>query len=853
MHDIPPFANLARIESSVLCELLEEYGTGPWTAAYEHRWQRHSETWNAVHAALQAAANGQQPARPAVGRVAPPAWLPALARERIATLGRTWRQDGGFADVRLLERLGLLALEADDDYVLALVGGLGNRRGEASRAGQLRADPGLLERLWRVFEVEGGGEISLANIDKFSPPAASWQVTFRELVADGSLDRERVLGSCLQALQRDFGSYRAGWFSALYASLEPTPEEASRHQENYRALLRSQVTATVSLGALCLRKVSAAGALDDDALQALGPGLLARTKGAALDIVRVLDGIRLRRPDLRQALAGIAAAGLGHPHADVQRATVRLLTSLGAVSVAQDAAAELAPSVQRQLGKKPAAAPMPSAPHELPTAPPPLIACTGTDLLDRAAGLLEDASDPLELELVLAGLARLDQPAALKPLAKRARQVLQRGPREGVTTGWLCGHVARLLLVANGEANAPLPAPTARTGFLVGRLALVEAVLSGQRAPTTLLATPTTPGGYLEPGQLLRRIAASTGPPQTEDLAAALLRLATEGRAEALTVISGSDEAALVLRHALGGPRPGRPGILRGGIEVRSPALWVAASRARAPRDDDPVLLQAGLTKAGQGIPVRANLTAKARPFTWRDRRGEHQAQHWEFTINVQNAASAIDPQQPTLAIDSAEHSLPGADLEDWIGWLVATTPHDLEPALTDLIWPVLHGGHGYGVTHDATRALFALGRHPGPLGKLGQLALAAGMTADRADHRVLAVDAAVGFASTGRLIASDLAAAMSQLAASAQITRWAAALTSLAQAHPGIFVTDLLAILMPTLEADHRGVHALVEVLLEETIGQDGKITDPALRTWLGNLTGTGRGARAARQLLAL
>lgn len=49
------------------------------------------------------------------------------------------------------------------------------------------------------------------------------------------------------------------------------------------------------------------------------------------------------------------------------------------------------------------------------------------DVLDRTAALLENADDPLEVELVLAGLAALTEPSALRPLVKRAASV-QHGP-----------------------------------------------------------------------------------------------------------------------------------------------------------------------------------------------------------------------------------------------------------------------------------------------------------------------------------------------------------------------------------------------------------------------------------------
>ena len=66
--------------------------------------------------------------------------------------------------------------------------------------------------VWRFFEVEGGGEDSLAIHDKFvSSDQESWADRLKRYSDDGKLDRQRLLDASLDALERDFGQYRAGW------------------------------------------------------------------------------------------------------------------------------------------------------------------------------------------------------------------------------------------------------------------------------------------------------------------------------------------------------------------------------------------------------------------------------------------------------------------------------------------------------------------------------------------------------------------------------------------------------------------------------------------------------------------
>jgi len=847
--ELPRFDVLSNVDHRVLRGLLAEYGTPSWKASYEDDWRRYTATWTAVYEALHAAAAGGSPAELATKA---PTWLDALVRERISHVGRVRQYVDVFSGVRLLERLGLVTLEPDEAYVLALVGGFGDRNGHPSRAEQLRADPELLSRLWRVFEVEGGGEISLTNVDKFS--SISWQTTFVELVADGTLDRSRVLLSCLDALQRDFSAYRAAWFSALYAALEPTLAESSGHQTRYRALLRSSVTATVSMAARRLRALSTAAMLDDGELAELRPGVHARTKSAALDMLHIVDDIRGRRPDLHSVLADVTGSALEHPNADVQRAAVRLLTKLGARALAEQAAADLAPSVQRDLGHQ---RPEPTSQSVATAAfvPTSVAPVAKGDVLARTAGLLEDSSDPLEVELVLASLAGIRDPSVLRPLAKRAAALIDRGQREGVGAEWLGGHIARLILLADGQRPAPQPVRSARMRFLVSRLDLVGQILAGALAPRVLLATPTSSVGWLDPDELLRRLAVSHAEPQTEDMVAALLRLAPEGRSEAHTRVRRDDHLGAVIRHALGAPPPERAlRISHGRRGLVTQSLWVAASRARAPHGVDSALMAEGLVLAGQGRPVHAEMAATSEPFVWNDRRGSHRALRWTFSLHVADSAREEHPLQPTVAVSSAHApwTFYYEDLEDWAGWLMLTYPHDAEAALTELFWPVVREAQGDGVEHDSERVLSAIAAHPGRVGTLGALTLAAGLAADRAENRVLAVDAILIHVAAGRLSADVLAQAMASLAGFCQAGRWAASLSQLAEASGDSFVNTVLTLLLPRLALELRGVHALLELLLEDTLRR-GSRPDGALRSWLEGFSGGSRAARAARQLCAL
>ena len=809
-------------DRTVLNGLVEERATAAWTATYEHSWQRDRETWKAVLAALDAARGGARPAQP---RDSPPRWLAGVARRQLADTARrsTWR--GTFDEVRRLERLGLVSLDVDDTYVLAMVSGL------ADRTGTLRADPELVERaLWRVFEVEGGGEVSLANVDRFYAKV-TWQETFVALVTDGTLPRERVLRSCLAALARDFLRYRAAWYAATYDALAPSVEEQAAHQDDLRTLLRSAVGPTVAMAVRRLRAIGTAGLLDDEAtVAAVEPALLAPAKATALAALRLLDECVRRDGSTRAAAAALAGRALEHPAADVQRAAAKLVDALGGTV---DTGA-LSPSVAADLG-------VPVAPTATPaTSVTPVrrgaaLVRSRDEVVERVAALLEDASDPYDVEAVLAALAALDEPEALRPLAKRAATVVARGPREGAVPNWLRGELARLVLVAVGQPALPF-AVAEGTEFLAARLGEVAGVLARRRAPFAMLATPDD-GPWVRPETLVRRL---TDTPAHHDLVAAVLRLAPEGR-DAASAPEGP--AAEVVAYALG-----RPAARGGWRRRRSPdAWWVAAARARAPLAPDERLVKARLTGAGRAGPIAAMVEIAEERGSYREGQRHVSYTWWKWAVVVAGGGPA-PADQPTAVPARVTYSLLGGRAyEDWVGWLALTWPHDAEHFLVRAFTSVAVATHP-GVQHDAPRVLHALAAHPGRLGPLAAATLAAGLMAAGTEHRVVATDAVVSLAP--RLPAAQLATELAYLAPVATATRTARSLADVAASGLAPYAVAVLDRMLPRLPYDLAGLHALLATLREESLRTGARPSEP-LRAWLAAFPGGGAAGRTAKALL--
>lgn len=877
-------ARLVAVDPAWVCGLIEEHVTVRMAEVEPGTWARELARWDAVRGALVAAAEGARPASP---RDRAPRWLQAVARAQLDRGATRWPSRDAAMNVRVLERLGLVELEHDDTYVLAMAAGVVGdpRHTRLTRSEVLRADPELREAIiWRLFEVEGGGEVSLANLDKFTrDPRRQWSTTFHELVADGTLDRGRVLRAALGALTRDFSSFRAGWFSRLHGSFDPTPHESAEHQDVLRHLLRSDVRATTALAVRTLTEVSRAGLLDDDATaRVLGAALRAEARTTAEAALRLAEAITGGRPDLCAVVAGQIASGLTHPHPQVQLRAAQLLRSLGADDLLARQVESLTPTVATALGLEisPPAPVAPSGPPgtsgQVARGPRATSAdahgrAQGDELVERMAGLLEDAGDAVEVEAVIAALALAGQTDVLARLDRRAATVLVRGPRERVTHGWLRGQLARLVRRSAGHDVPPLswtwapatgrwqkpPEQHLALGFLARRLDEVTDVVLGSQPPGALLATPAHRAGWIDPDVLVTRFLA--GPVRSYDLVAALLRLAPDGRSAALHALDRSvdDEGTVVpaealaaVRHALGAPalRSGS-GRARRGLDGAQRAWWTAAARARDPFGTDPWVMSLGLGGAGRAEPLDLRLGT---PTVWPSGAGSTSRRHGLPWIIASSPAPQASDDQPTAvgrddrdraAWDDAE------DAEDYVPWVATTWPADAEHlawvaglAVADCALA------GMEVRHDAVRVLGALREHEGRLGRLSRAVLAAGLSGGTVEQRVRAVDAVAAQAAAGRLDAVGLAGGIVDIGPVTPLTRTAGSLRDLAAIDPG-FVIDTLASALPQVPTDARGVHSLLAVLLDELI-RSARPTPPTMAAWLSGFGGGSVAARTASQL---
>ena len=816
--------------------------------------------------------------------------------------------------VRRLVVDGVCATPTVDDYIIGMLLRLSRRAGRWSDGDvvpipdQLRADPGPAGAR-SVARLRGRGG---PRTGSFTAVERSWGPALIALSESGELDRGRLLDASLGALQRDFAHHKAGGFARFHESLAPTIVERSQRAEAYMALLASPIGPTVTLALKALTKVLAKGELDRAQLvDSLAPAVLSPTKGTAKKALKLLDRVAKKDAALREAIAVAAVAGLSHEAPDVQTAAIEVIErwgeseDTGLCAAIVDALPQVAPSLQTRLalyGDVPDVAVAPADRGELLTeveAMPPwarkvsrideLLAAwdareplpvvvpafgdvprcrdetavspfeTLPELVAELSAVIENAEDAARVERALDGLSRLcgergeNFEREVGPLRKRARTLAKRERwRRPLVNGTPELDLVGLVLVwTDGFEPEPLEVGEYVSAMDFVRLRLRE-VAEGVQAgvPSPLLAAPTHEDGWVDPRALVARLAAVPEPPRA-DLVQALLRLAPDGRAEVLAEAAEfPGDAGAAVRYALGGREEyrhryrGMGGRWHGPViptQTIPPSPSASARSARTPA-----------TSAASGC---SGSTRPTRTIGARHTRGSC-------------SSSSVSPEsrsRPTAGFRRCTCTTGTDWLETAaIHWLAAIWPQRREGwfanGFTALFGNTDWGGHEWW-NHVYLLALFDRGT---PLGDIGHLMLAAGLTAKEPREAGLSTDALIATIEDGRLDPAALGRAMEQMcdprqasykwARAPKAKRWARTLGDAARVsplHAHQIRTAIEHALCGDPEARPRDVGALLELLRELSAAAGTGVRLAAARTYLAAIPGKGKAAKTAKQLL--
>lgn len=783
--------------------------------------------------------------------------------------------------VRSLVRDGVVARPDRPSYTLAMLAATRWR----SAADLVAADPGLLEvEAWRLFEVEGGGEDSLANHEKFF--GDRWGHLFRDLAARDPAARGRLLDASLAALGRDFATYRAGWFSRFHESLDPTDEERAARADAYLRLLRSRVGPTVSFATAALAKIERAGGLRPDALlDRIGPMLMDAAAGPAKTALAMVGRAGEGSADRARRAAIVATDGLANPSPEVQRAAIAVIGKLvpgtddpvGSamairlpdVAASQRAAASalLARLGAAQIPTADAVDRAPAAPATFAVAERPSAIDPAREieplasidaLVNVAVSVLETGEPADDVERVLDAVGRLSGPrddAFLRltaAIARRARTILDRSDSHPFTGFDARADIAAVLLAwATGQvvdpARVPLSAEPGAGAFLSARARDVALATAADRRFESV-AAPTHRGGWIDPAALVGRLA-TAGPASHLDLVAALLRLAPDGRAAALGSAAGlAGEAGSVTRYALGGEEPIGP----------TAAWWVAAARVRAPgRDDAAVEARHPQLGPDAGQAARIRLRSQEPRPSWGGLSLEIEPPLIEI---APRPAGGLHVDLPTVAMLRSAPTLfswTGRSDATMLRWMATIQPGDRE-AWSAVGALTIARNIDWWSAEWANRAFLEPFVDPtSPIGPHARLLIAIALGAKEAGERGLAADVVALALADSRLDAAGLAEG---LTGAAEVTadrpnRWAVSLADAAASSDRYVaaVAEAVGRALPSLAS--RPAAKLVPLLrlLDELLAGPGSAPAPEARPLLERLSGGGGHARRlARTILS-
>lgn len=816
-----------------------------------------------------------------------PSWIDdyaeLLCEEELRTFRGNWKQ------TRALVRAGLCRPPQHDNYVLEALNCIWPRYEQGKECPLvellLKERDWLESDFWRLFEVDGNGEVSLTNCEKYRKSRDTWTDALIELSRRGVLSRDRLLDASLEALSRDFIQFRSGWFSRFHEALEPTHEERAARIDSYLRLLGSSIPPTVAfaINAVAIaeknKPLTAA-----ELIGALQPALTAKGKAVVRAAVQLLEAAANREPKSKQAICIAAIPALLNEAPEVQRAVFDLLDRHGDKQNAElrsklqelegAIAASLRPRLTSFLGTSAARTKTISVARETVTPKNPLSRVDKTraiqpianldDLIHAAAAVLEEPSNPTEIERVLDGVSRFcdqrpeDFEPRTEPLRKRALKK-RHPPGAWIPLPTVEHWLAKFILTwisgedeftnkLEGRAFGLVQCEPSPYEFLFRRLTAIGRHVRTRKA-MPLLSAPTHVGGWIEPRALVERwLAWQKGGLEMDqhEQVLALLRLAPEGRDKALKATRDlKGESGQALEFALGCEHK----------TGKNAALWLAAWRSRQPHGDLPEF-EAKHPRLGPDAGIGARYT-----WTAETERRESRDHAWtrlkfELTAEARLPKEADDSLLPVLCNGGWDA---GENGKKMIRWAAQLWPANRE-AMFAHACKELGTAVGWADVGDRNYCAYVepLAEPHTELRAMASLALALALAAEDGAIRSHGQDGLIAAISERRLDVNELGGAMARLLDSGfnKFARWAKSLREAARVSPA-HARSVLDLLAQTFHGDPskapRDTSALLELLFELLSETGGKLNDARARDYIAALPFGGKTAKLGKQILGV
>lgn len=782
-----------------------------------------------------------------------------------------------FLMIRLHELFGGLEIEHTDDYIRWFIATFGPNQELLKYF--LRRDTEFREtEFWRIFEVVGGTDLSLAIIDGFITPEinGAWRTALSELVAEGTLDRAQMLRACLEALDRGFAENQAAWYRRTYIALAPTPEEVDQDQALLMKLLAAPTSGTVSFALDQAAVLQKAGFLDTYTFVQSVPPALRSTKKAAMAAVRLLNRGLPARQELDDVAQDAFVVALGHDHRDVQKAAAKSLLRWGCPKAVVEHLQELAPAVAAEMKEL-----LPEdlllvedAPAQTDDAARvPVLYGLGDpvqawpeDAVSHFQRLVTDDRRAVDLEMALDWLARnpgkiTELQAVEKEADKVHQSTLGSGPSlilaglaaSGAGLRWTeldaTGDSRYQALCFADSYNNTTPTFAERVDELL------ETVLQSGPA-RQLLAVPTSTVGWIDPAVLVHRVIEQenqTWEPLHYDVVQALLRISPYGRVAALRALAeapapsgstpdhvASRDLRIVLGWALGADE--EPTAVH--------AQWWAAANLARGTGATPALTKARLDSPGLGIEPRMTSTWAPLPDGY--------ASSWLWPHVTGNDHCPLSPGFPALVHGGVGHHIDPWRTETFratnFSQAALVYPPSMVPFIARAMLIVGDDDDQYRRRAYNTELMEILGEHPGVWGLESAKMLGLGLSSSVPQARTVAAQVLVDVVGR-RISAQDMAAGMAQVAIKAKSTRWITALKEATDMGPQAqsVVADVLIALLPQLDRRTSRIGALMAMVQDDLVRRGRALSDSDLRIWLEGFKGSSQAAKTARALLKL
>jgi hypothetical protein len=197
----------------------------------------------------------------------------------------------------------------------------------------LKHERTLNEDIWYLFEFETTVHSSNRYIyfeGKEQKEELGWISVFKKYVADGKIDRQRLLKEAILASNRNFNKNLSGWFAELFCQLQPSKEEIISLQSELLVLFSSPHSKPVNTALQSFKQIAEDPSFFTDSFLDNVPLLLAsETKTIVTATLQILEKLVKKHGDKCRQVCLLATGAFIHKDESLQTKAAKLIQKYG--------------------------------------------------------------------------------------------------------------------------------------------------------------------------------------------------------------------------------------------------------------------------------------------------------------------------------------------------------------------------------------------------------------------------------------------------------------------------------------------------------------------------------------------